>query len=199
MGLTAKEKENWKAERKQLLPLFLTQVVISLVLLVTIFYGGYYHCDSISLPASSDFSDKLEFSLRWCAFPFAVILMYTIMGVSSKRGSTPASNPLSGNEKFLQTEKNILLNTLEQMVLAFFIVLSLTVYLDQSAMKLVPIYMVSFIVGRALFTVGYKISPRFRSCGMVLNIGSTFITFGVIGYTIYSRGLWTTGTGKDEL
>lgn len=121
------------------------------------------------------------------------------MGVSNKRGSTPAANPLSGNEKFLQVEKNILTNTLEQTTLAFFIVLSLTVYLDQPEMKIVPLFMTSFVVGRALFIFGYKIDPRFRSCGMILSLGSTLVMFGVIGYTIYSRGLLTAVTGKDEL
>ena len=199
MSMTPKEKEEWKATRKQLLPVFMVQLLTAIALLVTIFYGGYYHCNSISLPSSNEFSDKLQFSLRWCAFPFAVILMFTIMGVSNKRGSTPAANPLSGNDHLLQVEKNILTNTLEQIVLAFFIILALTVYLEDSEMKLVPIYVLSFIAGRALFISGYKIGPQFRSCGILLNLGSTVLMLGVIGYTIYSRGLLAASTGKDEL
>ncbi len=197
--MTPKEKEEWKATRKQLLPVFMVQLLTAIALLVTIFYGGYYHCNSISLPSSNEFSDKLQFSLRWCAFPFAVVLMFTIMGVSNKRGSTPAANPLSGNDHLLQVEKNILTNTLEQIVLAFFIILALTVYLEDSEMKLVPIYVLSFIAGRALFIGGYKIGPQFRSCGVLLNMGSTVLMLGVIGYTIYSRGLLAASTGKDEL
>ncbi len=86
----------------------------------------------------------------------------------------------SGNNHFLQVEKNILTNTFEQIVLAFFIILALTVHLEDSEMKLVPIYILSFITGRVLFISGYKIGPKFRSCGMLTNIVSTFLMLGVI-------------------
>ena len=197
-----KAEQEWKKKRNQVLPLLITQTLAALALLVIIYYGGYYYCDFIPLPQSDDFSSKLQFTLQWSAFPFAVILFYTILQVGNKRGSTPASNPLSGNEHYLQKEKNILANTLEQSTLAFFLLLALTVYLEQAEMKLVPLFVLSFVVGRILFIVGYKIHPlKFRACGISMNFGSTFLTLGLIGYFIYSRGLMATTSfsGKDEL
>lgn len=194
-----KADEEWQKERRKLMPLFFAQMLVSVVILVIVYYGGYFYCDYIPLPESNDFSSKLQFTLQWCAFPFAVILFYTIMQVGNKRGSSPASNPLSGNEHYVQLDKNILANTLEQTVLAFFLVLTLTVYLQQAEMKLVPLFVVSFVVGRVLFIAGYKISPKFRSCGVLTNFGSTFVVLAIVGYYIYSRGFMIAATGKDEL
>ena len=196
-----KAEQEWQRERKQSMPFFIVQLIAGLASLVTIYYGGYYYCDFIPLPQSDDFSRKLQFTLQWSTFPFAVFLFYTIMQVGNKRGSTPASNPLSGNEHYLQLEKNILTNTLEQSTLAFFLLLALTVYLEQAEMKLVPLFVLSFVVGRILFIVGYKINPKFRVCGIMVNGGSTFLMLGLIGYFIYSRGLMATTNfnGKDEL
>ena len=197
-----KTEKEWQKKRKQLLPAFIAQMLTALAVLVTIYYGGYYYCDFIPLPASNDFSSKLQFALQWSTFPFAVILFYTTLQVVYKRMTSLAANPLSGKEDNLQLEKNILTNTLEQTAIALILVLALTVYLEQAEMKLVPLHVVTFVVGRTLFIIGYKISPTFRSSGSLTNIGSTFLILGLIGYFICSNGLIASAnsnTGKVEL
>ncbi len=106
----------------------------------------------------------------------------------------------SRNNHFLQVEKNILTNTFEQIVLAFFIILALTVHLEDSKMKLVPIYILSFITGRVLFISGYKIGPKFRSCAWYVDEYRKYLPDARSDRIhFYSCGLLAASTGKDEL
>ena len=183
------EIREWKSKRKEIMPVFLANVAISLVLTVGILFGGYYYCDCIPVPESNDLGVKLLYTLRWCAFPFAVLLYFMIFQVGNKRGSSPAANPLAGKEDFVQPEKNILVNTMEQIVMAVLILLALTTYLTPLEMKLVPLYVLQFLVGRVLFNVGYKIHPKYRSAGVVMSFAANFFFLCLIGYFVYSRGL----------
>ena len=194
----------------QHLPLYVLEYLIALAVTVTILYGGYYYCDCIPVPRSNDFSEKLLYAARYCTFPQAVFLLIAVLRVGAKRGSANALNPLAGKEHLLQTEKNVLTNTAEQLHIFLFLVVTLTTYLEPSEMRIIPLYSLAFIVGRVLFMIGYGISPKYRSVGM----GTNFIlTFFFIGYTIYLMylrgfmyGTWltanptaTTGTAKSEL
>ena len=136
--------------------------------------------------------------------------MFAIFRVGSKRGSTPALNPLSGNEHLLQTEKNVLMNTVEQLVCFLLFMLALTTYLEPLEMCIIPLLSVAFIVGRILFMVGYSFSPMHRSLGMSVNIFSNFFSIGYIIYLMYIHGFMygsianasvptSDGTGKFEL
>ena len=178
--------------------------------ILTILYGGYYHCHSIPVPASDDFSEKFMYTLRYCAFPQAVFLLFAIMRVGSKRGSTRAIDPLAGNEHLVQTEKNILMNTVEQLLCFLLLVFALTTYLEPEEMRIIPLLSLSFFVGRTFFMIGYTINPKYRSVGMWVNFLQTFFCIGYIIVLIYNRGFMygvpatpsaadVPGTGKTEL
>ena len=178
------EKDERPEPRPGLLSHLLPVGVASVVLL-TILYGGYYHCHSIPIPEPGE---KLMYTLRYCAFPQAVFLLFAIMRVGSKRGSTRAINPLAGNEHLIQTEKNILMNTVEQLLCFLLLVFALTTYLEPEEMRIIPLYSLSFIVGRILFMIGYTINPKYRSFGIAINFFATFFFIGYTIYLMYTRG-----------
>ncbi len=192
---TAEEKKEWRA----LLPIFLTQLVLSIVVTASVLYGGYYHCNSIPVPLSNDLGDKLTFYIRCCVFPCAVLLFQAIMGVAHKRGSTPAANPLAGKEHFVVMEKNYLTNTVEQILVFLMITLTLTSYLDASEMKILPVYTLLWLFARILFRIGYGINPRYRAFGMLTCMHCSGVFIAVIFYLVYTRGfLPSSGVGTGN-
>ena len=204
--------EKAKEERRKPLPLalYFLEYFVALTLTVTILYGGYYYCHSIPIPRSNEFGEKLLYAVRYCTFPQAVFLLVAIMRVGAKRGSTPAINPLAGKEHYLQTEKNVLMNTVEQLLCFLLLVLTLTTYLEPSEMRIIPLYSLAFIVGRIIFMIGYSFGPKYRSAGMGINFILSFFFIGYIIYLIYLRGFMYgiltdssnpafTASGKSEL
>ena len=80
------------------------------------------------------------------------------------------------NEHLLQTEKNILMNTVEQLLCFLLLMLALTTYLEPEEMRIIPLHSLAFIVGRVCFAIGYSISPMYRSIGMSVNFYTNFIS-----------------------
>ena len=198
-------EEKAKRPRDHILPIF-----VAIAVLVPILCGGYYYCNCIPVPRSNDFSEKLLYAARYCTFPQAVFLLFAIMRVGAKRSSTGTKNPLAGKEHLLQTEKNVLANTVEQLLVFLLLVVTLTTYLEPSEMRIIPLYSLAFIVGRVLFMIGYSISPKYRSYGFAINFFSNVFSIGYVIYLMYLRGFMygtdssnptaaTTGTEKSEL
>eukprot|EP00731_Ephydatia_muelleri_P030798 Em0022g312a len=157
--------------------------------MLAIFYGGYYYCDFIPVPASLDLATRLAFTLR-CLFPAVVVLAFFIVSVGMKRVSTGALNPLGNKEHLVQVHKNILTNTVEQFLVFAVCSLTLATYLETSTeMKLIPLYTVAFVAGRVLFRIGYVISPQYRAFGMHLNFGSTGFVLAKVIYLQLTKGL----------
>ena len=162
----------------KLLPFRCIQLCLSIVFTVTIIFGGYYFCnnyDLIPAPASNNFCDKLQYTIGYCTFPQALLLTAAILRVALKRGFGPADNPLAGNEHYVKVEKNILTNTVEQMLSFILLVLMLTTILNPQEMCIVPLYSLVFLTGRIMFMIGYTIHPNYRVIGMAVNFNLTFI------------------------
>ena len=194
------------------MPAFLIQFFSAHVIMACILGGGYYLLPSLlPLPESSDFSAKLVYTLRCCGFPQALLLLFAVWRVASKRGSTPAGNPLSGQDQnYLQAEKNALTNTVEQVLLFSFLLLVLLTYLEPSEMKIVPLLSISFFIARLLFIVGYSVGPLYRVMGIIMNFNLIMVLIGCISYLMYRRGFMYNlvplsdnsnggSTGKTEL
>ena len=187
MAPTPTVEEDWRAHYKKVLPILLIQTVISLLTTITILYGGYYHCPSLPVPASDDFSSKLVYTFR-CAFAPLVVLVVAIAMVGNMRRTTAAGNPLAGKDHLLQLQKNFLTNTLEQFVVFLVSTLVLITYLQGEEMRLVPLYAMTFIVGRVLFRIGYGIAFYYRSWGMMVNLFSSWFMVVQITYFMFTRG-----------
>lgn len=183
-------EDEWEKKKAAALPVFFLQVGLGLSLSAGILAGGYYLVPSIPVPKSNDFSVKLQYTLRCCGFPQVVLLIFAIWRVMRKRGSTPAGNPLSGQDhKYLQAEKNALTNTVEQLLCFFLVVLVLITYLEPSEMRIVPLFSACFIVGRLLFLIGYSINPLYRVAGIFVTFVPIVCFTAYIIYLMYSRGL----------
>ena len=166
----------------------ITIPVLALATVVTIFYGGYYFCPSLPVPASMDFTSKLIYTVR-CIFPPLMVLQVAIMLVGKGRGTSKAINPLAGQDNLIQLQKNFLSNTLEQFVAFMVCTLVLITFLNTpEEMRLVPLYTTAFVIGRILFRIGYGISWKYRGCGMLVNFSSTWFITGLIIYFMFTRG-----------
>ena len=187
------------------------QFFIGSAVIVTIFYGGYYHCSCIPYPTSDELALRMAYACRCNLLPAATLVL-AIIAVMLGRAGKKVGNPLAGKEHILQLEKTVLANTLEQFVVYLVTSLALASLLHGPEMKLIALYAVAFTVGRVLFNVGYRISWKTRSLGMTINFVSSLFIIGYIGYVMSTRGLWygietatvasTTGTdpgAKTEL
>lgn len=184
-------EEKWETERKKNLPVFFLQFAFAVIFNVCVLGGGYYFFPALlPVPESGDFVAKLQYTLRFFGFPQALVLWFAIARVARKRGSTPAGNPLSGQDKnYLLAEKNALTNTVEQLLCTFLLLLVMITYLEPSEMKIVPLLSLSFAIGRLLFIIGYSIHPLYRVAGVIVNFISTMLFIACIIYLMYSRGI----------
>ncbi len=183
--------ENWKEKTKEVAHVFLIEFVLAAILTSGWLYGGYYFCDFIPVPETMELKNIWIYYTRCCILPCIFALFFSIFAVASKRGSTAALNPLGGKDHLILLEKNILSNTVEQILLFFLISAVLITYLSQYEMKLLPLFSSIWVIGRILFNIGYRIGFQYRSLGMLCNLFSTTYFIGVICYFVYSRGFWS--------
>lgn len=177
-------------KRPSTLCVFIFQYSVTLMVMGTILYGGYYHCHSIPIPRSNDFCEKLLYSMTYCAFPQALFVILAIFNVVVKRVITaPAAvDPLAGNEHLVQGEKNVLMNTVEQVLAFLLLVLTLTIYLEPLEMWIIPLFSLTFFIGRILFLIGYSFGPRYCGAGMYINMCLSVLFLGYCIYLIHLRG-----------
>ena len=120
----------------------------------------------------------------------SVAFFPVLWAVMNKRGTTASFDPLPGNEHLLMVEKNILTNTVEQLMLYLLVSITLATYLDRQEMRLFLLFASVWVIGRVLFSIGYRINFKYQTLGMMCNIVSTCYFSGLICYFLYSRGLW---------
>lgn len=205
-------EETWKKETQRNMPVFFLQVGFAVAFNVCVLVGGYYLFPALlPLPSSNDFSVKLLYTLRCFVFPQTILLIFAVVRVMRKRGTTPAGNPLLGQDQhYLLVEKNALTNTVEQLLCILLVILVLITYLEPSEMKIIPLLSITFAVGRILFIIGYSIGSLYRVAGIIINFFCTMPMTICVIYLMYSRGFMynipstpgssTGGTaGKTEL
>ena len=184
----AEERREGKALLMSLIPIYIPQVSTAVLLTVGVLYGGYYLCDCIPYPKSDTLQDKLVYFIRCCVLPCVAVLCWAIVSVAMKRASSRALNPLSGYEEFVQPQKNILNNTVEQLLVFLMTCLVLTTYLDNTELRILPLYSLLWVTGRLTFAIGYAVHPKYRSLGMWIGFLTTYFFIGVIAYLVYTRG-----------
>ena len=118
-----------------------------------------------------------------------VALMWSIMAVARARVRSAAINPLSGNDHLIQLHKNFLSNTMEQLLVAFLSLIIFTSYIEEMKyMRLVPPFVVNFVVARILFRIGYGIHPDYRGFGFVMTSFPTAIVIMTDAYLLLTKG-----------
>lgn len=159
------------------------QLIVTLTALpafVVVYLVGRYAPQlfgSVGLPAD-DVASRLGFVARWLVVP-GLALLVGIHG-AARRGffadaiegtRTPQSRSLEINLRYNT-------NTTEQLLLVAMAWPALAVTLPVDQLVLIPAAATLFVVGRALFWIGYAIHPLARAFGMTLTVVPTLAAYG---------------------
>lgn len=128
--------------------------------------------------------DRLILALR-CDAVAALTLFAGVQVIATQRRRSEAIDPLAGKEsQRMRVHARYVQNTLEQLLLFVLGTAALSTYLDAPAARILPALTVLFVAARALFWIGYLVTPPARAFGMV---GTFVINFtahaGVIYFT----------------
>lgn len=116
-------------------------------------------------PAVARDAERIAYALR-CDFWAAIALLAGIGRIANQRffaneidGSVPPrARALEVNRAYLQ-------NTTEQLLLLVFAHVGVALAVDAASLRVIPILVVLFLIGRAAFWVGYRRSPPARAFG----------------------------------
>ena len=134
-------------------------------------------------------SDKIIYTLKWHGLSVAV-LFYMIESVAHER-EAKAWNPLDhANQGNTVALNKILTNTLEQFALFTTSTLVLSIYLEPGQMKMIPILVCLWVIGRILFSEGYKIDPIYRSPGFAMSFLPSLFSLTALAYFQVMQGPW---------
>lgn len=175
---------------------FLSQWAVGFGTTLLVIYLAYNHFHFIPTPRPSsedsnivEMSVRLAFALR-CSFPMVLMVFAGVVMVGNKRAVSDAVNPFSGNEHIVQVEKGFLNNTLEQFVIGFTVMMIVATFsATPEQLRLLPIYAAVFVMGRVVFLIGLKMNPLYRTAGFASTLGSLYILFGVVVYSLWTKGL----------
>lgn len=136
---------------------------------------GYGFID-IELPLWVTTGDRMAYVAK-CEFFAALMLLFGVMVVAGQRffsdkaieGQTEGlSNSITINLRYIQ-------NTVEQLVLLVVAHMAYAATADSDEMKLIPILVSLFIVGRVCFWIGYHQNALSRSFGFAVTFYPTVI------------------------
>lgn len=154
--------------------------IICLVVLAAVVPMGYF-----LMPMIFDFpealSERLAFATRASFFVLLCVVVAIVM-VSSGRRFSPediggsAAGPPSEN---IAIYAAFLQNTLEQAVIAAGLYFALATLVTGPWLSLIPVGVLSFLIGRVLFLRGYARGVEGRALGMTLTMMPT-----VLGYVL---------------
>lgn len=133
--------------------------------------------------------DRIVFTLKWHGLTVAV-LFRMVANVAEERGQR-AWNPLDAeNQGNTIVLGRILSNTLEQFVLFAFSSIVLSIYLNATTMRLIPIFVMMWVIGRLMFEYGYKLGPQYRSPGFASTFFATLVPLTMLSYHQFYEGPW---------
>ena len=157
-----------------------TNILIGVILLSCyIAVAVYFPFPKLHLPT---LLDRVVFTLR-CLVVSLLAVLAGVMVLATVRFATTAINPLDPRgKKITEQQERYLQNTVEQFLLHSFSLISLSTYLSEEKMHWIPLLVALFVIGRALFFVGYSIDPMKRGVGFVI---TWYPTMAVSGYCLY--------------
>lgn len=128
----------------------------------------------LPLPDGDDTAARLAFVSHWLLLPGLALL--SGIGVIANRRFFVADAidgaPETG-DRFIDITLRYNRNTVEQTVLAAIAWTGLVLELQHDQLKLIPAMAIVFIIGRALFWIGYLIAPVGRAFGLGLTFYPT--------------------------
>ena len=126
-------------------------------------------------------AERLALAAQCVVFP-TLMLALGIGAVGNARFRGAAMNPLAGEEVggSLAVHQRYLQNTLEQLVIHVVAVFGLAADGTAYGMRLLPALAACFVVGRAVFWLGYLHDPMKRSPGFTMTMHPTLITLAYL-------------------
>lgn len=142
------------------------------------------HPKNLTAEQLKSFGARVEYALRYQTLLFAW-LTFNIFAVIYGRLTKKALNPLETTEKHVQSLKNILTNSFEQVVLSAFLQLIFVSFAPHNlVLKFIPAVNIVMFVGRVAFFLGY---PLYRTFGFTLSLHTNTI---LAGYNLYQLGAY---------
>ena len=177
-------------QTKPNMAVFLIQLMAGIFILTGIYYGGYYYwCEDIPVPESMELSARFSYAFRW-TLPMVLVMLVLVWQAVGRRVTTAAGTPMSGNEHLMAIFKNVLTNTHEQLMMAVLLIMITVTYCDTPiTIKIVPIYAITFVIGRILFVIGYRIHPFYRATGNTITFFATTTLMFYVLYLMFTKGL----------
>jgi len=147
---------------------------------VVVYVVGRYASElfgNVAMPAD-DVASRLVFAARWLLLPGLALLVG--VQVAARRGFIPDAIEGTRTPKSHSLEINLRYNTntTEQLLLVVIAWPVLAVTLSVGQLVLIPAAATLFVVGRALFWIGYTIHPLARAFGMTLTALPTLAAYG---------------------
>lgn len=147
---------------------------------------GYGFID-IDLPLWVTTGDRLAYVAK-CEFFAALMLLFGVMMVAGQRffSDTAIEGQTEGLADSLTINLRYIQNTLEQLVLLVITHMAFAATANSDEMKIIPILVSLFIVGRICFWIGYHQNALSRSFGFAVTFYPTLIMMIIT--------LWRMGT-----
>ncbi len=96
-----------------------------------------------------------------------------------------AEDPFLGSEsQRFRINQRVLSNTIEQFLVFVPLVLALAPRLPVGQVKLLPIAVTAWCLGRLMFWIGYHVAPHWRAPGFDWTINTSFLLAGWFVYTL---------------
>ena len=153
-------------------------VAIGVVAAIVILVALWLHLAELHLPlpAGDDPASRLAFTARWLLLP-ALALFAGIAVVANQRFfvADAIDGARTSQNRLIEITLRYNQNTLEQTTLAAIAWAGLALNLPHEMLRLIPAMAIVFVAGRALFWIGYLITPVARALGLGLSAYPTFV------------------------
>ena len=136
---------------------------LSISLAAGFVYYGYHYLPIPTPTAVTHLSEHLLYALKW-QLPSVLLIAWAVINVIMKRLEFTAYDPLKQPDtksaaEILEVHRRFLSNTVEQYVINGPALLMLSLYLAPHQLKVIPLLVAVFFVGRVAFLYGY-LSPQ---------------------------------------
>lgn len=181
---TPRGSELVRLRRIALAAFFVSSLIIAGVIYFSLNDTLKLYPKSITKPdALKGFNARFEYAVRYQTL-LTLWLVFMVNWVIYTRITRGALNPLvETTEKYAQMQKNILTNSIEQLVMSAFLQYAFVSFADPGlVMRLIPAVNVVQFIGRIAFFFGY---PLYRTLGISLTLSPNLL---MVGYNVYKFG-----------